>query len=600
MAAVFCVSSAVRWAMAGVEWVEAEGWGSESIHLEPIDTHQTTSRWTRHRGYHTVIMLVISAALVVFLSTFVQLFLSPFTKVEESFNLHAIHDFIHQPSLSAVAHAGDHLQFPGPLPRTFIGALLIGSIARALLPTLRFIGLVQSKFAEQILVRTILATLNSSSFVYFGLCTRFVFGDLVSVSMLLLSASQFHLAFYASRTLPNMFAFPFVQIALGHYMMTMRRGNPNSTRKLGTLNACSFLTFAAVIFRLELIGLLAPIALLGLISKRVTFWQLVSRGFLVTFAGLEMTLPIDSYFWQKLTWPEATSLIFNVLEGKSVQWGVMPWHFYFTSSLPKLLGVTYPLAILGFVLNRKIFFLGACTLVFVMLMSCLGHKETRFIIYIVPIWNLSTSVCVDRMCSPFRYSRWIKLGLMSSIGMVMILNTAFTTYLSMNNYPGGTAMMALHSLDDLPSQDLKIHLDNLVSQTGGSRFLQLNDQDGIRNYPSSTIGRGVWEYDKLANLTEPTNTNNTLGFDLIITERTELQPENYHVVKHISAFQRIQRRHFQYPLFTNRLTHFVKSCRLDYTCLSIRSLWKTFSPIEIIFNPQQITIFLQNPPNKHE
>ncbi|POV96126.1 hypothetical protein PSTT_15832, partial [Puccinia striiformis] len=380
--------------MAGVEWVEAEGWGSESIHLEPIDTHQTTSRWTRHRGYHTVIMLVISAALVVFLSTFVQLFLSPFTKVEESFNLHAIHDFIHQPSLSAVAHAGDHLQFPGPLPRTFIGALLIGSIARALLPTLRFIGLVQSKFAEQILVRTILATLNSSSFVYFD-----SFSGISSLYLCSYSRSQFHLAFYASRTLPNMFAFPFVQIALGHYMMTMRRGNPNSTRKLGTLNACSFLTFAAVIFRLELIGLLAPIALLGLISKRVTFWQLVSRGFLVTFAGLgqflfhftrkliyfaishqktticsrylfpsiymvpywyhtspEMTLPIDSYFWQKLTWPEATSLIFNVLEGKISAMGCHPWHFYFTSSLPKLLGVTYPLAILGFVLNRKISF----------------------------------------------------------------------------------------------------------------------------------------------------------------------------------------------------------------------------------------------------
>jgi alpha-1,6-mannosyltransferase len=147
-----------------------------------------------------------------------------------------------------------------------------------------------------------------------------------------------------------------------------------------------------------------------------------------------MTLPIDSYFWQRLTWPEGASLIFNVVEGQSVQWGVsplhpigsisrikllidlhiymysktipppgsfpiqvMPWHFYFTSSLPKLLGITYPLALLGFVLNRKIFLLGACTLVFLVAMSCLGHKETRFIIYIVPVWNLATSVCVHRM-----------------------------------------------------------------------------------------------------------------------------------------------------------------------------------------------------------
>jgi hypothetical protein len=51
--------------------------------------------------------------------------------------------------------------------------------------------------------------------------------------------------------------------------------------------------------------------------------------------------------------------------------------------------------------------------------------------------------------SPFRHSRWIKLGLMSLIGVVAALNMAFTTYLSMYNYPGGAAMVALHSLEDL-------------------------------------------------------------------------------------------------------------------------------------------------------
>lgn len=528
-------------------------------------------------------MLVISAALIVFLSTFLQLFLSPFTKVEESFNLHAIHDFIHQPSLSAVAHSGDHVQFPGPLPRTFIGALLIGSIAKALLPIFRFIGLIQSKFAEQIFVRALLAIFNSSSLVYFGLCTRFVFGDMLSVSMLLLSASQFHLAFYASRTLPNMFAFPFVQIALGQYMVTMRRGKANAVRKLGTLNACSFLTFAAVVFRLELLGLLAPIVLLSLISRRVTFWQLVSRGFLVTFAGLEMTLPIDSYFWQKLTWPEGANLIFNVLEGKSVQWGVMPWHFYFTSSLPKLLGITYPLALLGFAFNRKIFLLGACTLVFLVAMSCLGHKETRFIIYIVPVWNLSTSICVHRISSPFLHSRWIKWGLMSGIGMIAALNMALTTYLSMYNYPGGTAMVKLHSLEGFPTQDLRIHMDNLVAQTGGSRFLQLNDLDGIKAYPLATKGQ-VWQYDKLGNLTEAAD-----QFDVILSEQQEL--EHFRPVEHAAAFDSVRRRHFRSSL-ADRLVHFIRSCRATKTCFSAPLIWETFSPIEITFNPNRVSILL--------
>ncbi|PLW27310.1 hypothetical protein PCASD_20687 [Puccinia coronata f. sp. avenae] len=537
------------------------------------------------RVHLAAIMLVISAALIVFLSTFLHLFLSPFTKVEESFNLHAIHDFIHQPSLSAVAHAGDHVQFPGPLPRTFIGALLLGSIARVSLPLFRFVGIVQSKFAEQIFVRALLAIFNSSSLVYFGLCTRFVFGDFLSVFMLLLSASQFHLAFYASRTLPNMFAFPFVQIALGQYMITMRRGKASSVRKLGTLNACSFLTFAAVVFRLELMGLLVPIVLLSLISKRVTFWQLVSRGFLVTFAGLEMTLPIDSYFWQRLTWPEGASLIFNVVEGQSVQWGVMPWHFYFTSSLPKLLGITYPLALLGFVLNRKIFLLGACTLVFLVAMSCLGHKETRFIIYIVPVWNLATSVCVHRISNLFRHSRWIKLAFMSAIGAITVLNMAFATYLSMYNYPGGTAMVKLHSLPGFSPQNVNIHMDNLVSQTGGSRFLQLNDLDGNRSYPLYTQGR-VWQYDKPANLTDAAD-----RFDVILSEQPEL--DHFQSWEHISAFDVVRRR--RHPsLLADRLALFVRTCVSTQTCLSIRALWDTFSPFQILFNPKRISILIKD------
>ncbi|PLW32808.1 hypothetical protein PCANC_18824 [Puccinia coronata f. sp. avenae] len=504
---------------------------------------------------------------------------------QESFNLHAIHDFIHQPSLSAVAHAGDHVQFPGPLPRTFIGALLLGSIARVSLPLFRFVGIVQSKFAEQIFVRALLAIFNSSSLVYFGLCTRFVFGDFLSVFMLLLSASQFHLAFYASRTLPNMFAFPFVQIALGQYMITMRRGKASSVRKLGTLNACSFLTFAAVVFRLELMGLLVPIVLLSLISKRVTFWQLVSRGFLVTFAGLEMTLPIDSYFWQRLTWPEGASLIFNVVEGQSVQWGVMPWHFYFTSSLPKLLGITYPLALLGFVLNRKIFLLGACTLVFLVAMSCLGHKETRFIIYIVPVWNLATSVCVHRISNLFRHSRWIKLAFMSAIGAITVLNMAFATYLSMYNYPGGTAMVKLHSLPGFSPQNVNIHMDNLVSQTGGSRFLQLNDLDGNRSYPLYTQGR-VWQYDKPANLTDAAD-----RFDVILSEQPEL--DHFQSWEHISAFDVVRRR--RHPsLLADRLALFVRTCVSTQTCLSIRALWDTFSPFQILFNPKRISILIKD------
>jgi ABC-type Mn2+/Zn2+ transport system permease subunit len=64
--------------------------------------------------------------------------IAPYTKVEESFNVQATHDLLEfGPGHLA---AFDHLQFPGVVPRTFVGALVVSELCRPVYSVLRAFG----------------------------------------------------------------------------------------------------------------------------------------------------------------------------------------------------------------------------------------------------------------------------------------------------------------------------------------------------------------------------------------------------------------------------------------------------------------------------
>lgn len=200
------------------------------------------------RRYSTVgarwMSLVLDALLLG--TAAIHVLLTPFTKVEESFSLHGVHDvlaygvgpnqltnvrkmfFLYKAlrwRYLPICYQYDHFVFSGAVPRSFIGNVLLAWMSLPVLRLGSILGVVETKkdilltgmttsvlYKSQerankpSLVRLTLALINA-----FGLCTlrRSVsrrFGSSTGFFFAIITCTQFHLPFWMGRTLPNMFA----------------------------------------------------------------------------------------------------------------------------------------------------------------------------------------------------------------------------------------------------------------------------------------------------------------------------------------------------------------------------------------------------------
>uniref|UniRef100_L2G410 Mannosyltransferase n=1 Tax=Colletotrichum fructicola (strain Nara gc5) TaxID=1213859 RepID=L2G410_COLFN len=318
----------------------------------------------------------------------IHLLLSPDTKVEESFNIQATHDvLVYGTPTSDIASrfraSYDHFDFPGAVPRTFVGPVLLAGIGG---PIVSLFGFAHA----QLVVRLLLGLANAAALILFARSLGKGLGVDVQRWWILLLASQFHVIFYASRTLPNMFAF-----ALSEYSRQLSPLQtfspiltPGSHPPASALLSPS--SSSPAICRSEVALLLATTGLYLLLTSQTTIPRLI-RPFAVSFTvALVVSVPLDSYFWQKPLWPELWGFYYNAVLGSSSNWGVSPWHFYFTSALPRLLvnPLTFilliPVALTQPGTSNVARGLVIPSLLFVAIYSIQPHKEARFIFYAVP------------------------------------------------------------------------------------------------------------------------------------------------------------------------------------------------------------------------
>lgn len=342
------------------------------------------------------------------------------------------------------------------------------------------------------------------------------FGSIVTAWYLAFQASQFHLIYYASRPLSNMFAFGLTTLAMRLLLPDTTRG---ATQQHKTRLSLILLTIAGVIFRSELALLVATQTIFLLVSGRIRLLQdAIPAGLIGLSAGLLTTVLIDTSFWDRLIWPELDAFLFNVVSGQSTAWGIDPWYFYFLNALPRLLlnPLTYLLAI-PVALHQPATRSPAMSLLipplsFIALYSFQPHKEWRFIIYTIPsltataalgagyLWTHRTRTLFARLAS--------HLLILSTLAAFLLSNLVLLPA-SAANYPGAHALNSLHRYHDQTTAKSNtgatVYLGNLACQTGITRFLQK---------PSST----GWTYDKTEDETIKSTGDFWSQFDYILVE----------------------------------------------------------------------------------
>lgn len=402
--------------------------------------------------------------------------------------MQAIHDmFFYADNLAKY----DHFEFPGVVPRSFVGALVVAIMEY---PAKLFLSTFSVKDDLQLISRAVVGAVNAFMLIEFRRKIEKVFGNRVSAWFMLITISQFHLIYYASRTLPNMMAMPLVLFAFGQFLDNNIGG------------AVGVLSFTAIVLRAELILLAASLGIISLGARKISLSNLIISGMRGVGFGVIISITVDSYFWDQFPIiPEVNSFFFNVVAGKSSEWGVEPFLSYFQVHLPNLTNNPTILALIpmglffhkqpadetdtenenasttndGVLIKMRILF--ASALMYMLVYSFQPHKELRFIIYVLPIISLAAA---NGACAAWEL-RSRNLGFrILSIGAMFTSVCAIGVSLlkllvSRMNYPGGEALQEFHNIlenqEITYDQSIVVHMDVPVCMTGATRFLQRYD-----------------------------------------------------------------------------------------------------------------------------
>ena len=506
---------------------------------------------------------------VFLLSVLLYVRLAPYTKVEESFNTQAVHDVIfHTNDL----HLWDHKEFPGVVPRTFVGPLILGKVTKTVARAMEvFVNsnpvtkrifrseqvwgelkhlvetlneeetFVRTKMHYQVIMRMVLGLLSTFSLHRFHSVIGKNFGNDVAVYASVLALAQFHLAFYASRPLPNIFAFVLTTFALSLWLEDRRNLKINRS-VLDTL-AVAIVSMVVAVFRCDNILLLVPLGVHVTLFRMTDIYdaslRIIANVMAMVTAILAFayaSISIDSKHWDKeFLWPEWEVLSFNNPMGanRSHEYGTKPFLWYAYSALPRMLLIAYPLSVYGFTQERRCRSAFTIASFFVFAFSFLGHKELRFLFPVLPLFNFCGACGMHRLTLNRKKRKnvailhafaWVGILVSCAISIGVFANA------SIANYPGGEALAVFHELN--PEHNtlghVRIHIDDHCAQTGSSRFGQAYHDHNVILYNKRQ------DHEHEGHLHAMLHDDGSRGHDWLINEYKKMP--GYEIMRNITGF----------------------------------------------------------------
>ncbi len=429
--------------------------------------------------------------------------------------MQAVHDMLYH---GTDLEKYDFREFPGAVPRTFIGALATSLASKPLVALLSSL-FDWPKLRSLCLARAVLGLACAGSLARVQQAVGRAFGARAGACFGLLVATQFHLSFYASRFLPNTYALIASNLALANLLLL---GDPGEKEKrAGRLSRIVlYLTFGAAIFRCDLALLIIPVALALLVLWRASLKRMILSGAAFSALAVGLTVLVDSVFWGRPIWPELAVFLFNnPVDNRSAQWGVHAAHWYFTSAMPRALTGSLLFAAVGALFERRARPYVAIAVAFVGLFSIMPHKELRFIFPALPFFNVTAAAGLDRLLKMKRGAH--RVAASAAAMAVLAASVAYTCVAaraSALNYPGGAAFEQLHVMGlREQSQPVKVHICDFAAKSGVTRFGE--------EY-------GAWTYSKEDHMV--LGELRGKGFDYLVSEEPEVR--GYRMVKPVAGF----------------------------------------------------------------